>query len=80
MHGKFEDDITWDYAESGDTTSEPSPALVTNDAIRVTNDAPEGQWWVTNLHDSEIRDHQFADHLATRMKIKNGIFSRLIVD
>lgn len=73
MHGKFEDDITWDYAESGDTSYEPFPAIFSNDTVWVTSESPEGEWWVTNLHDTLIKDYNFADHLATRMKINDNV-------
>src|SRR6266498_5558934 len=65
MHGFFENDISWDYAEP-DERSEPDG--ITSALVADSTSGSAIQWWIDNVPDSTIKDGVEARHLVDRMK------------
>jgi uncharacterized sulfatase len=63
MHGPFENDITWDYAEPDKDQSLTITAK--NSAL---NEFPSGKWWVRSNTDSFTWDRTIAKHIVKRLR------------
>lgn len=69
LHGRFENDIAWDYAEPKENSEEQPPSGSPSISIDAGLDAePSGKWWVTDSPDSLITDYTIAANLADRLK------------
>lgn len=71
MHGLYENDCKWDYAEppessDGGDLSKVTNLIAGNSDDSVTNEG--GDWWIKNEPDSSTKDGTEARHLLARMQ------------
>jgi uncharacterized sulfatase len=76
MHGSFENDITWDYAEPPESSDNgimlPSERVnsnvLTSTIISNSTAYPGGDWWIKDIADTRLPDGTEARNLVTRMQ------------